>query len=336
MLHFSLQGSFLLLFLVSQPILSQLIGPRASVSNITISLVDIVNEAPSFENLLLFDGGKHILATSTQSPALFAISTSNEYLPTKVAAVPGYSGLLGIEEIEPGIVYVISSNLTSSEGSNAVWRIDLRNASIGTSELEYEHAPMTLVQEIPSARQLNGMTRLRSGNASSVLLSDSAKGTVIRLDVNTGVYETVIQMPEFQPTEGGINVGVNGIHVHGDDLFFVSLDQRIFGKTPIDQTGVATGPVEILASNITFGDDFAISKCGTLAWIATNGPEEVIEINIAKKSSRVLASSAFLGAASSVAAQKVASGNRLYVTGGLDFGTTTRAHMARIDELGSE
>lgn len=93
-----------------------------------VSLVGLLSDVPSLENLFIRDNGD-ILVTSTKSSTLFQISPSNLYAPVAIGEVPGYTGLLGIAEMEKGIFYVIASNLTETSYSNAVWQVNLRDGA---------------------------------------------------------------------------------------------------------------------------------------------------------------------------------------------------------------
>ncbi|TQN63589.1 hypothetical protein CSHISOI_11831, partial [Colletotrichum shisoi] len=113
-------------------------------------------------------------------------------------------------------------------------------------------ASVSLITQIPSALQLNGMARLSSNGTKSLLISDSSRSTVIRLNVDTAVYETAVQEPEMAPLTTGLGIGVNGIRIRDDYLHFVSLDQGRFARVPRSlASGKALGPVETLASGVT-------------------------------------------------------------------------------------
>lgn len=299
--------------------------------NFDVTLVDIIPTIPTFENLAVRKNGE-VLVTSVVSPWLHQISPNASYLPIPIARIPTFTGILGITELQRDLFYVISSNMTGTTCSNSIWEIDLRNVTIAPSGEISQPAQISLIQELCTARQLNGLTGLSTNDTSNLLISDSANGAVYKLNVKTGDYKIVLEEPEFDPLPKGLHVGINGIHVHGDALYFSSLDQGLFARVPISlATGFATGAVEILATNITNGDDFAISPHGTRAWIATNGPNEIVEVDIANKTQRIAANTPFLGSASSIALGYWQSKEVLYVTGGLAVGISTsktRGHLA--------
>lgn len=295
-----------------------------------ITTLQVIPDTRTLENLALRSNGD-ILATSVASPKLFGLSAQGDHPPVPVTEIAGVNGLLGIVELEEDVFYVIGSNLTSTEYSNGVWRVDIRDFKAAQDGAIIQPASTSFVTRIPSALQLNGMTRLASNDTKNLLISDSSQGNVIRLNVETKAVDTVIEEPEMAPLTTGLSIGVNGIRIHDGKLYFVSLDQGLFASVPISLgSGAAAGPVEILASNITFGDDFALSEDGKWAYVATNGPQEVIGVDLFRGGKAVVASSPLLGSASSVAAQQVDGRNVLYVTGAIPSGNSTVGHVSKI------
>ncbi|KAL1860500.1 hypothetical protein Daus18300_009132 [Diaporthe australafricana] len=296
----------------------------------SVTTLQVVPDTKTLENIAVRGNGD-ILVTSTASPTLFGLSTRNEHPPIPVAEILGVTGLVGIAELEKDVFYVVGSNLTSTENSNGVWKVDVRNFRAAQNGTIIQPADISLVARVPSALQLNGMVRLASNDTENLLISDSGFGNVIRLNVATKAVEAVIQEPEMAPLTTGLSIGVNGIRIRDSKLYFVSLDQGTFSRVPISlSSGAAVGPVETLASNITFGDDFALSDDGRWAYVATNGPEEIIGVDVSLKEKVVVASSPLLGAASSVAAQQLHGRRVLYVTGATASGNTTVGHVSKI------
>ena len=296
----------------------------------SITTLQVVADTRTLENIAVRSNGD-ILATSVASPKLFRLSSQGDHPVIAVAEISGVTGLLGITELEKDVFYVLGSNLTSSEDSNGVWRVDMRNFQAARNGTVVEPSSTSLVTRIPSALQLNGMTRLAPNDTKNLLISDSARGHVIRLNVDTETVDTVIQEPEMAPLATGLDIGVNGIRIRDNKLYFVSLDQGLFARVPISlASGATAGPVQILASNITFGDDFTVSEDGECAYVATNGPQEVIGVDLLHGGKTVVASSPLLGSASSVAAQEVDGRRVLYVTGATVSGNSTVGHVSKI------
>jgi hypothetical protein len=136
---------------------------------------------------------------------------------------------------------------------------------------------------------------------------------------------------EYLPT--GLIVGVNGIHVHGPNLFFTNFNQAIFARIPISlQTGAATGPAQVMV-NGTAGDDFILSEDGNKVYLALWGRNEIAEIDIPGRVARVVTTSTALEASSAVAwGRGLGDQTSLYVSAGNSgMGTAMTGTVARVD-----
>lgn len=219
--------------------------------------------------------------------------------------IPQTTGLLGISELEQDIFYVVSANLSSVQGvpgSNAVWRIDMRghDSCAESNKTATTTVPLSLVANVTSAQLLNGMCRLSDDDATILLIADSQAGKIFKLDTHTGSFEILIDDEALKNSLSGLQVAVNGIHVHGSHLFFTNLNRGIFGRVPISlSTGDPTGPIEVIVRGVQ-GDDFAISRDGTTAWIAMNGQSSLVEVDIPAKRARIVAESSYLASTSAV------------------------------------
>ncbi|KAI9045186.1 uncharacterized protein KD926_009600 [Aspergillus affinis] len=215
------------------------------------------------------------------------------------------------------------TGLTIDPGTNSVWRVDHRNVS--KDSVSNETSPMaevTLVAALEKAGTLNGMCQLGQSDH-MLIMADSADGTIWNLDVNTGLHEIVINQPILKHIPQGLQFGVDGVHTHDSDLFFTNFNQGLFAKIPVSPIwGNATGPAELIV-NGTAGDDFVLSPDGT--------------VDIAMKSSRVIAESSALSEAASVTIGRTKwDRNSLYVASGgvvnpRGNGTRSEGIVARID-----
>ena len=111
----------------------------------------------------------------------------------------------------------------------------------------------------------NGATTL---NKDTVLLTDSYGGSVWKVDIESGASSIAISDPTMarNATSTGINLGVNGIKIHGGYLYYTNTAKGLFCRIPIDSNAHATGPAQILAQQVAV-DDFTILGDGT-AYIA--------------------------------------------------------------------
>ncbi|PKX96340.1 uncharacterized protein P174DRAFT_438153 [Aspergillus novofumigatus IBT 16806] len=297
----------------------------------------------TFENIATRHNGQ-LLLTSTGSSTLYHVDPLRHDEISSIVDIPATTGLLGITELEEDVFFVISANLSSVQGvpgSNAVWRIDMRghgsfSASNRTAKRE---PPLSLVANIGSARLLNGMCRLADHDATTLLISDSQAGRIFKLDTHTGSFQIIVDDEVLKSSSGGLQVAVNGIHVRGSYLFFTNLNKGIFGRIPISlTTGIPTGPIEVIVQGVQ-GDDFAVSTDGKTAWIAMNGQNRLVEVDIPARRARVVAESSYLASASAVSfGRTLLDRDSLYISsaGVLDAAiginsTVTGGIVARVD-----
>jgi sugar lactone lactonase YvrE len=98
---------------------------------------------------------------------------------------------------------------------------------------------------------------------SVVLVADAAQGVVWRINTADGKYSQAIDDPALKPTDA-VPLGVNGIHIQDDELYFTNLATNTVGRIPITSDGNAAGPVQLLTSKALAADDFALSDNGTV------------------------------------------------------------------------
>ena len=280
--------------------------PSHATSTFALNVITSVTQPPTFENIATRHNGQ-LLLTSTASPTLYQVDPFNKNAITSIADIPYSTGLLGIVELEEDVFYVVSANLSSPiqgvPGSNAVWKVDMRDHDFcfGSNRRAKATTPLSLVANITSAQLLNGMCRLADHDRTSLLIADSQAGKIFKLDTHTGSFQTIIDDNALKNSPSGLQVAVNGIHVKGSLLFFTNLNKGIFGQIPISlSTGLPTGPIEVIVNGVQ-GDDFVVSSDGQTAWIAMNGGQDtLLEVDITTKSARVVVESSYLASASSV------------------------------------
>ncbi|KAJ4247457.1 hypothetical protein NW762_013132 [Fusarium torreyae] len=279
-----------------------------------LAVVAQVPDVKNLENLAVRHDG-NVLVTSTTSPIIHYISLTGHHSSVPIAKVAGFAAVTGIYELEKDIFYLASTNLTGAHGTNAIWKLDMRHFELTSTGKIVRPAALSLVVNIPNAQALNGMTQL---DKKHILVSDSSAGTITRVNVNTSQYKVVLQSEVLSSTPTGLGVGVNGIRTYQDRLYFVNLDQQLFASLPISSsTGAATGDVDvILNGTLVAADDFVLSRDGKKAWIAENGQNVLVEVDIKAKTSRIAANSTVLGATSSVALGRTKRDrDSVYITG---------------------
>lgn len=121
---------------------------------------------------------------------------------------------------------------------------------------------MSFVASLPEVVLPDGVATLPY-DPSDVLVADAAKGVIWRVNTASGHQQKVIDDPLFKPTEA-VPLGVNGIHVLDDQLYFTNLATNLVGRLKITITGDAAGPVQIVTTSALLADDFALADDGTV------------------------------------------------------------------------
>ena len=103
-----------------------------------------------------------------------------------------------------------------------------------------------------------------------VLLADAAKGIVWRVDTYTGAYSVVIQNDVFLPTNPLIPLGVDGVHILRNELYFTNLGNNLLGVVQISANGTAIGALQNISNQLAFPDDFAVTDNGTVYVVGDN------------------------------------------------------------------
>ncbi|KAK3616273.1 hypothetical protein LTR56_026067 [Elasticomyces elasticus] len=216
------------------------------------------------ENLAVRENGE-ILCTSLSAGAIFMV---NPFAHTEVAVhqFEAGNGVLGIAEIENDVFIVVTSqiNLATSvatPGSAAAWRVDIGAWTLGDGQ------PVTLIANLTDVGLPDGVVALSEPGAA--LVADAAKGLIWKLDTINGKYDIIIQDDIFLSSNPQIPLGVDGLHIIGDYLYFTNLGDNILCRVSIDAAGNATDQIELVAT-IPAPDDFALAEDGTAYVVGAN------------------------------------------------------------------
>ncbi|KAJ6460822.1 hypothetical protein C8R47DRAFT_1160278 [Mycena vitilis] len=207
-----------------------------------------------------------LLLTSVASPTLFALdpTTVNGTLQL-VHTFPNANSLSGITEYHPNVFAIAASVIDPTSGwipgSVVIWSIDFNPP-----------APVArILAAVPGANSTNGLTALPS-EPDTLLLADSFAG-IWQIDARTGSARLALQDPTMLPGGPG-TLGINGIHVRDEHLYFTNLQQATYARVPLcveHGNLTAGGSTEVFS---TLGakqgpDDFTFDRQGR-AWMAVH------------------------------------------------------------------
>lgn len=226
------------------------------------------------ENISIRSNG-NLLLTRFDVPQLWEVSPFSPSTSAKLLlTIPDAVGLTGIAEIAPDVFAVSAGgtrNPFGTPGSWSIWKvtIDTNDNAVGTK-----------ITALPEAGHLNGMALLIPGNDGAILVDDQVNGLVYRVNMGNGDNSIVIQDPAMLANvpPSVPPLGINGIKVRSDHLWFTNTLQNTVCKIPIDPlTGSVTGPVKVITNNLLGPDDFTLDTAGRpyVASFSTNQLEAV-------------------------------------------------------------
>lgn len=234
----------------------------------------IIHEFPKgtwVENLVIRESSGDAIVTLLSEPEVWLISTNNSFEPTLLASFPGNLGCLGIVELGLDVFYVAVGNwsaktATATPGTWSIWELDL-------SQHEFQKK---LIAKLPGAGFLNGITTLNPF-AGTILVADSIFSAVWSINTRSGMVDAInVTAMAPEPSLAPLRLGVNGIRVVGDYLYFDNSDTAAFYRIPIDPvTGLVKGIAETIVDNIfenVIVDDFTIDFAGN-AWVVSGRGE---------------------------------------------------------------
>jgi hypothetical protein len=219
-----------------------------------------------------------ILVTLFTTPDLYALDSAQPNTePTLIHRFANATTLFGIAEIEPDVFAVIAGNFSltagTTPGSYAVWKV-----KFGSSyETKASVVDVSLIGPIPEAKALNGLCVLPK-RPGEILVGDIDAGQIYRMDTRTGAYSIAIpatnDLVSVGPSSFGI-VGVDGIHVRGDDLYVANVGKSFIAKLQINPDGSpARGARMEIVARARDGngvDDFALDNKGNVFWVTSQG-----------------------------------------------------------------
>ncbi|KAJ5099415.1 hypothetical protein N7532_006416 [Penicillium argentinense] len=182
-----------------------------------------------------------------------------------VAALPGATALCGIAPIDLDKFAVIGG---------VRGHYSYVNETVYTVDFSQNPTKPTIqtISRIPEAVMLNGLASMPS-QPHVVLIGDARRGAIFRVDTATGSSQVTFKDEALTaPANASIPIGINGLKVFGNNVFFTNSARNIFAKIPVSDDGLTFGSVQIIAHLETRKsgedwDDFIIDTDG-IAYVA--------------------------------------------------------------------
>ncbi|KAK5112400.1 hypothetical protein LTR62_004363 [Meristemomyces frigidus] len=177
--------------------------------------------------------------------------------------------VLGITEVEHEVFVAVTCrfDLATSKarpGSAAAWKVDM-NVWVADKQ-----NAVTLVANLTDIGLPDGVVALNGSN--SVLIADAAKALIWKLDTISGDYTIILEDDILFPSNPQLPqlpLGVDGLHILNDYLYFTNLGDNILCRVAVDNAGNPTDEIDLIAT-MPFPDNFALTANGTAYVVGAN------------------------------------------------------------------
>lgn len=230
------------------------------------------------DNVVLRQNG-NLLLTRLDTPEVWSVDTTSGNA-TLAHSFANATSCFGIAEIQDDVFAVVVGNFSTktyqpTPGSFTVQKLDF-NVKEETNERVSEVAEVSQIAALPDAKALNGMTAFTKAS-DLVLIADSPKGAVWKVNVKTGEYAVALNDTTMMPAEGGaLPLGINGLKLVDGYVYYSCTTRMQFGRVKVDENANPVGPYEIIASGF-LADGLDVDSDGT-AYIATDPQNSVVRI----------------------------------------------------------
>lgn len=226
--------TFLSTLLLSCSLLTA-VSHSASVEVRTLAQVDAGIE---LENIAVRSNGK-LLLTGINSATLHQFNPRTEEAPVAIAQIPNVNSLFGIVEIFPDLFAITAGNYSKSTSAVAnsfsIWALDLGECGCNQTDSQ---PVLSKILDMPSARFLNGMTRIPTSPSAglvnaTILVTDTILGQIYHIDPTTGAQESILKSNATGTARpASLNPGVNGIKFlpNTNTLYYTSTISGTFGS----------------------------------------------------------------------------------------------------------
>lgn len=262
------------------------------------------------ENLAVRSNGQ-LLVTLLSSPEVYQVDPTLQQPPTLVHRFDGHLACAGIVELGTDVFYVVVSNfstvtITTGPGTYSVWKLNLTEFDSGGGTIPAVH-----IANFPDSVFFNGMTAIP--NSEYLLIADSrGSSNVWSLNVATGAVNGTITNSLMAGLETGEDIGINGVKVWGQSLYWTNTDQALLGKIAINAEGDAVSTATTVTSGLTSVDDFVFDSTGNVYFA---GNDEVRYKATGSSTFTVISNNTLLSGSTAVKFGRLSNDrNDLYVT----------------------
>ncbi|KAJ5902790.1 hypothetical protein N7495_003318 [Penicillium taxi] len=233
------------------------------------TLFQFENNGSWIGNIVLRPDG-NLLLTRLDVPEVWAVNTTSGNA-TLAYSFPNVTSCFGISEIDTDVFAVVVGNFSTktyapTPGTFAVQQLDFQAQG---------NPVASTIAALPEAQALNGMTTF-TRDSRLVLIADSPKGAIWKVDVDSGEYSVALNDTTMTPSGDGLPLGVNGLKSLDGYIYYSSTTRMQFCRVKVNDDATAAGDYEVIASGF-LPDGLDVAPDGT-AYIATDPQNSVVRV----------------------------------------------------------
>ncbi|KAK4866348.1 hypothetical protein LT330_008689 [Penicillium expansum] len=243
------------------------------------TLFQFPNNGSWIDNMVVRSDG-NLLLTRLDTPEVWLFNPTSGNA-TLAYSFPNVTSCFGISEIDDDVFAVVVGNFSPKTfqpgpGSFSVHKLDFTKMDAGENERVLESPKASKIVAMPDAEALNGMATFSRGS-NLVLIADSPKGIIWKVDTETGDYSVALNDTTMAPAEGqALPLGVNALTVFGDYVYYTGTTRMVYCRVKVDEDVKPIGDFEVIASGF-LPDNIEITADGT-AYIPTAPQNSVVRL----------------------------------------------------------
>lgn len=243
------------------------------------TLYQFPNNGSWVDNIALRSDGS-LLLTRLDVPEVWSVNTTSGNA-TLAYSFPNATSCFGISEIDDNVFAVVVGNFSTktykpTAGSFSVQKLDFSNVDNQESDRIADLATASQIAALPEAQALNGMTTFTK-ESHLVLIADSPKGAVWKVNTRTGDYAVALNDTTMLPAKGqALPLGINGLKVVDEYVYYSSTTRMEYCRVKVNEDATAAGDYEVIASGF-LPDNIEVTSDGT-AYIATDPQNSVVRV----------------------------------------------------------
>ncbi|KAI1101672.1 hypothetical protein F4804DRAFT_315212 [Jackrogersella minutella] len=239
-----------------------------------------MNQTDDFiENIAVRGNGDLLVTLFHPSASVYTVRRPFSKFPTLslVHTFQDANSTTGITETNPDTFVVAAAFMrgpaTPCPNTTSFWELKFGR--------EIQEVEARRIMHAPQAGLINGIASI-PGTQPAVLAADGLLGLISRVDVTTGRYEIVLDIPELKPVAGRpLYIGANGLKVQDGFVYWSNTGRVSLYRFRIDDKGypIKGSDVEKVATveGASGVDDFAFDKEGNI-WVATDINNTIVTI----------------------------------------------------------